>query len=94
MKQGDIVIVKNRPAIVVSKNNSGEDIILMAVTSKNANDGFQIDDDSLADGRLPVTSFIKIRNIVTVKKSIVRKRVAGLKDSVCAEVIVKFKKLF
>lgn len=104
MKQGDIVIVpfpytdlsalKNRPAMVVSKNNNGEDVILMAVSSKNVADGFRIDNNSLGDGCLPVTSFVKIRNIVTVKKSIVRRRVAGLKNNVCREVVEKFKKLF
>ncbi len=104
MNQGDIVLVpfpytdlssiKNRPAIIISKNNNSEDVILLAITSRNIEFGFKINNNDLKKGSLPVASFVKIDKVVSLKKSIIRNRVAILEKEVCTEIIKKFKQLF
>ena len=104
MNQGDIVFVpfpytnlsatKSRPALIISKNTSSEDAILLAITSKENSLAFKIDKSDLEKGELPLTSYIKISRVVSLKKSLIRKRVAILEGSVCNEVIKKFKAQF
>ncbi|MEK7672787.1 MAG: type II toxin-antitoxin system PemK/MazF family toxin [Patescibacteria group bacterium] len=103
MKQGDIVLVpfpfsdlssiKTRPALVISKENNGQDIILLAITSIE-NNGFKIEDSNLEEGLLPKTSFIKLNRVVSLKKTIIRKKVAELKTNICSKVVKEFKELF
>lgn len=104
MNQGDIVLVpfpytdlsaiKNRPAIIISKNNNSEDVILLAITSRNIELGFEINNNDLKEGSLPAASFVKIDKVVSLRKSIIRKKVAILKNDVCEKIIKKFKHLF
>lgn len=104
MNQGDIVLVpfpytdltaiKNRPALVISKSHNSEDVILLAISSQKADFDLQIDNGSLAKGQLPFVSYIKIRKVVTLKKSIIRKKVAILKENICAKAVAQFKELF
>ncbi|MDA1060339.1 MAG: type II toxin-antitoxin system PemK/MazF family toxin [bacterium] len=104
MKQGDIVLVpfpytdlsaiKTRPALIISKDELGEDVILLGITSKKGLFSFEIFEENLKKGQLPKSSFVKINKVVTLKKTIVRKRVAILKDAVCGEIAGKFKAQF
>lgn len=90
----DLSSVKTRPALVISKLNDGEDIILVAITSKIDKEGFEIKNNSLKQGLLPKVSLVKTNKVVSLKKTIIKKRVAILKNSVCAEIIKKFKLQF
>lgn len=104
MNQGDIVLVpfpytdlsatKTRPALIISKTKYPEDVILVAITSKKNESGLQIEDADLANGLLPLISFIRIDKVVTLKKSIIKKRVAILKPGACSKIVAKFKMQF
>lgn len=104
MNQGDIVIVpfpytdltavKTRPALVISKNNRSDDLILVAITSQNSINGHMIETKDLEVGELPITSFVKINSVVTLNKSIIRKRVAILRDVITAKIVQNFKAQF
>lgn len=104
MNQGDIVLVpfpytdlsskKTRPALIISKNNGGEDVILLAITSQVSGEGLKIDNGNLKKGYLPVVSLVKIDKVVTLRKSIIIKKVAVLKVEVVKKVVGKFKGQF
>lgn len=104
MNQGDIVLVpfpyadlssnKTRPALIISKNNGGEDAILLAITSQVNGEGLKIDNGDLKKGYLPVISLVKIDKVVTLKKSIIIKKVAVLNTEVVKKIAGKFKGQF
>lgn len=104
MKQGDIILVpfpftdlsshKTRPALVVSKKPNGNDIIVVAITSKATEKAVPITNESLEDGELPVTSYVRYDKIVTLHTSLVRKTVASLKPMSLRKVIFKLKNIF
>ena len=104
MKQGDIILVpfpltylssqKTRPALIVSQNNRGQDLIIVAITSKRSPKAVKIDNDSLVQGKLPVASFVRYDKIVTLHKSLVRKQVARLKGVVLDLMVNKLRSLF
>lgn len=104
MNQGDIVIVpfpytdfsalKTRPALVISKNNNGQDVVLLGITSKENTYCFKIENTDLKIGELPLVSFVKISSVVAVRKVMVRKRVAVLKNKIVDRIIQKFKAQF
>jgi len=90
-KQGEILIVpfpfsdlkgaKQRPVLVLSKtdyNNICDDVITCGLTSNLRDSDYSvlIDDKDLAEGRIPVTSRIKVDKLFTLEKTIVRKKVA------------------
>lgn len=100
-KQGDIVIVpfpftdltavRQRPVLIISNdayNNSTEDIIVCGITSniKDAICSVYIDKASLSEGTIPVASRIKVDKIFTLRKSLIKKKVAAVKQNVLNEV--------
>lgn len=104
MNQGDIVLVpfpytdlsamKTRPALIISKTKYLEDVILLAITSKQNELGLQIENGNLAKGQLPLISYVRIDKVVTLKKSIIRKKVAMMKTDICSKIVSEFKKQF
>ncbi len=104
MKQGEIILIpfpftdlsskKTRPALIVSKQNSAQGIIAVAITSKESASCVKIDDESLIEGKLPIISYVRHDKVVTLHKSLVIKVVAQLKDNVLGEVVQKFKTQF
>lgn len=87
-KQGDIILVpfpytnlvdvKQRPALVISKNESNdksEDLILCAITSqiRDSPSSILITAENLEKGNLPKTSSIKVNKIFSLNKYIVKK---------------------
>ncbi len=100
-KQGDIVIVpfpftdltaiRQRPVLVVSNdayNHSTEDVITCGITSniKDAICSVYVDKSCLSEGTIPVASRIKVDKIFTLRKSLIKKKVAAVKQSVLDEV--------
>lgn len=104
MKQGDIVAIpfpftdlssrKVRPAIIISKHNLGDDIILACISRKKHADSIQISNADLSAGSLLETSFIRYNKIATLSKDIVRKRIAKLKKNKIRELCQACKSLF
>ena len=104
MKQGEVILVpfpftdltsvKTRPALVVGKPGGGKDIIVAAITSKKSKFAVEIDDEDLASGALPVKSYVMCGKIVTLEKSIVRKKVANLKSGVLKKILTKVRSQF
>ena len=91
--QGEIVIVpfpfsdlssiKNRPVLILSKdidNSNSEDIITCGITSnlKDAKYSVLIDNGDLDGGEIPIKSRIKVDKLFTVKKDIIKKKIAKI----------------
>lgn len=104
-KQGDILIVpfpftnlnsvKQRPVLVLSKNNHNrnfEDLIVCGITSnlKEKNNSVVINNDSLMDGFLPKKSLIKVDKLFSIHKSLIKKRIGVVGKEVFSEVKEKF----
>lgn len=104
MKQGEIVLVpfpftdlssiKSRPALVISKKNYGGDVILAGITSKKGADAVMIGNKDMVNSKLPITSYIKYRKIVTLDKSIVKKVVGKISRIKLTDVLLKLKGQF
>ncbi len=101
-KQGDIVLIpipftdlasqKKRPAIIISSdsyNETNEDIVVVALTSKIEPRDFTVTltSNDLENGILKVTSMIRVDKIYTLNKSIVIKTFGRVK----AEILTKIK---
>lgn len=99
---GEIVVVpfpytdlsssKVRPALVLSDaafNDAGPDIVLCAITSRiaNAHSSVIIAPDDLESGTLERASRVKAAKVMTVAKSVVRRRVGRLKKEAFARVM-------
>ena len=99
---GEIVVVpfpftdlsssKVRPALVLSDaafNEAGPDIVVCAITSRlaNASNSVIIAADDLEAGILERPSRVKAANIVTIEKSVVRRKVGRLRKGAFARVM-------
>lgn len=104
-RQGDILIVpfpftnlnsvKQRPVLVLSKNNynrNSEDLIVCGITSnlREENNSILINNDSLIDGFLPRSSLVKVDKLFSVHKSLIKKRIGIVSDEIFSEVRRKF----
>jgi len=91
----DLSSSKTRPALVISNHKlKGDDCIVVAITSINPKTNFiSINNESLIEGKLPIQSFIKYDKIVTLKKTIIRKKVAKLNQEKLTEISNSIKKL-
>ena len=100
--RGDVVLVpfpysdlsnlKVRPAVVLSNaafNARGEDVIVCGMTSNlsDAAHTFLVGADDLASGRLAAPSRVKASKLATLKKTIIRGKVARLNDDTIARVL-------
>ena len=103
MTQGDIILVpfpftdlssvKTRPALVVSKNNRGDDVIIVAVTSQKGA-GVTLDNDDLSMGKLPIKSYVRLNKVVTLDKKLAKKVVAKVGNPLMCKILGKFVKQF
>lgn len=99
--QGDILIVpfpftdlstvKQRPVLVISNdsyNQKTKDIIVCGITSnlKDADHSVLISNKDLSEGNIPKKSRIKVAKIFTLEKSIIKKRVAKVREGVLVKV--------
>ncbi len=104
LRQGDIVLVpfpftdltatKTRPAVVMSKSDHGDDVIVCAVTSKSFRGGVKFAEKDLSAGSLPLTSYIHPEKVVALHKSLIRRIVARLSVAKLKEAIQVFKAQF
>lgn len=107
--RGTIVIVpfpftdgkskKSRPALVLSDrlhNDLTGDLVVCGITSRLTNSKWTvlIDQADLARGKLLATSRVKVCKIQTIHRSVVRKEVGALNDSVMAQVWKEFRSFF
>lgn len=107
-KQGDIVLVpvpfsdlkqqKQRPVLVISSdsyNETTEDIVVLAITSKLKNLAYSkmIKSEDLLEGTLKVTSEIRADKVYTLSKDIVKKKFGHVKTEVLESIRVKINEL-
>lgn len=106
--QGEIVIIpfpfsdlssiKQRPVLILSKdvNNSiSEDIITCGITSrlKDVKYSVLIDNNNLDSGKIPIKSRIKVDKLFTVKKDIIKNKIAKINQSTFNKVKEEFRNL-
>lgn len=99
---GEIVVVpfpftdlsssKVRPALVLSDaafNAAGPDVVVCAITSRlaNAANSVILADDDLETGTLERPSRVKAANVVTLEKSVIRRKIARVKKEAFARVM-------
>jgi len=89
-EQGEIVIVpfpfsnlqniKQRPVLILSKDNYSEDVITCGITSniKDSTHSILIDNENLTQGNIPKQSRIKLNKLFTLNKKIIKKKIAKL----------------
>jgi len=90
----DLSATKRRPALVISPdhfNEKGEDLILVAVTSKFPSDLSEIEvpleKDDLKEGILPKRSIVRLTKIFTMHSSLIVKKAGSLKDRKIREIL-------
>lgn len=88
--------IKKRPVIVISNeiyNSSGEDLIVLAITSNQKERAYTvpIDNNSLMNGFLPVKSRIKADHVLKVSKEIVNKELGKVRPEILREALAEFK---
>jgi mRNA interferase MazF len=81
----DLTEIKQRPAIIVSNNNyndSLDDVVVCAVTSKFQRDEFSVEllDKDLDYGKLPEISFVKAHKLLTIHKSKIIKKYSRVNE--------------
>lgn len=82
----DFKSTKTRPALVLTKKNENNDIIIVAITSQpEQKQTIQISNQDLAVGKIPLISYIRYNKILTVNTQIVTKKVAKLNRTKLAE---------
>lgn len=101
LEPGDLVLVpfpfsdlsgsKSRPAIVLSSeayNDGSKDVIVCGVTSKltNAAHSVVFRPQDMSQGRLRVISRAKADKILSLEKTLIRKRVGRLKQSIVGQI--------
>ena len=89
---GDVVLLpfpftdyssfKKRPALVVSSrewNNARPDIIVVAISSRIGQSKFEyvLNEQEQKSGGLPVHSAVRLGNLYTVEKGLIRKRIGA-----------------
>lgn len=102
MQQGDLILVpfpftdlssqKVRPALVLSRGNLNEDVLICAITSHDQENAIPLENQDLSDGKLPLRSYIKFMKIVTIDKKIIRKKIGKITPEKREEVIQNIKK--
>lgn len=97
----DLSATKQRPVLIVSnnsinKNSKTNDFIALALTSKIRHGSYsvQIRDGDWKNGFLPGPSEIQCDKIATLERSIVRKKLCKLNDTVFSIVKSKLTKVF
>ena len=105
-EQGDIVFVpfphtnlrskKFRPALVISNASlRGDDVVLCGISSQKPKAHYvEVDSESLEKGLLPVTSFVKVNKLVSLDRSIVKRKMAKISRKKLKEVISCVVKIF
>jgi len=94
----DLSISKQRPVLIISKNvynQNSEDIITCGITSylKNAPCSVLIDNKNLINGSIPKKSRIKVDKLFTIKKDLVRRKIAQINKQTFDQVKCEFLKL-
>jgi mRNA interferase MazF len=107
-KQGDIVLLpvpfsdltnrKQRPVLVISSNSYNEvtdDIVVVAITSqlRNLDYSVVIESKDLKEGKLKVSSAIRVDKVYTLSKDIVRKKFGQVNTEVMKNVRNKINEL-
>lgn len=98
-KQGDIVFVpfphtnlkskKFRPALVISNSSlKGDDVIVCGLSSQKPRMyGVVVNKKDLQEGNLPVISFVKVNKVLSLDRSIIRRKLAKISRVKMNEVI-------
>ena len=107
-RQGEIVIVpfpfsdlssiKQRPVLVLSKNNyneTAEDIITCGMTSniKDSKYSVLIENKNLIEGKIPKLSRVKVDKLFTINQDVVKKKVGRINKETFERVKSEFVKL-
>ena len=98
-QQGDIVLIpfpftdlsgtKVRPAIVVNKQSSGADSIVVFITSKKYTKGIPIESDVLKK-----TSYVLVNKVATLDNKLIAGKIGTLEGKTLKTVITELKKQF
>ncbi|MFT4344069.1 MAG: type II toxin-antitoxin system PemK/MazF family toxin [Candidatus Woesearchaeota archaeon] len=104
-KQGDICIVpfpfsnlkavKQRPVLIISKDNNSDDVITCGITSylKDSAYSVLINTSNLSEGFIPTQSRIKVNKLFTLEKSIIIKKIGTLNKKTLSLVKKEFVEL-
>ena len=107
-RRGDIVLVpfpftdlsstKKRPALVVSPdkfNEHAQDVVLVAITSQPSDSHVvSLDEHDDVDGKLPLTSFVKVSKLFTTHPTLVLKKVCAIKPARLNVVLKELRRFF
>jgi len=110
MKRGDIVLVeypftdtsgsKLRPVLVVSADefNSGEDVVIVPLSSQASDPRFALEVIASAPDfhrtGLRAGSWIKWTKVITISRTVARRRLGSLPDNSLEAVLSNIRKLF
>ena len=90
----DLTSQKTRPSLVIYSSGEGEDLIILAITSKTGGSRILIQNKNLAKGELPVDSYIRYNKVATLKKTLIKIRVATINETTLHAVLTHFKQQF
>ena len=107
-RRGDIVLVpfpftdlsstKKRPALVVSPdsfNEHAQDVVLVAITSQPSDSHVvALDEHDYVDGKLPLTSFVKVPKLFTTHPTLVLRKICAIKPEPLDIVLQELRRFF
>ena len=90
--------LKVRPVLVVSNNkfnDNSDDLIVCGITSNLIKDKYSIliDTDDLEEGKLLVSSSIKVENILKINKKLLIKKIGKINQNIFSKVLNKLNKI-
>jgi mRNA interferase MazF len=103
MKQGDIVLIefpftnlagsKRRPALIISNQdfNKSKNVMLLAISTKPGEEFFSVTlrQEDFINGELKKLSFVRLQNLITLEKQLIRETVARLRSSKLQQIVKK-----
>ncbi len=86
---------KRRPAFVLTDEDELGDFSALAITSRSINeDRYPLTQDDLADGNLPVESWIRTSKVYTLHDSLVVGLIGHVRESVRRQIVEHFCRCF
>lgn len=91
----DLTFTKVRPSLVIFNEVKIKNVIILPITSKKS--GYKeycLTNENLEDGELPIISYVRYNKVTTLDISLIKKKVAKVKEQDFKKIVDLFKGQF